>query len=208
MATSGQKIQLSSFSTGWEREYSFKPTASTDSYKYLYVCAPCWYLVVHCNYAIFGGSGIFQIEPYYWNGSSWIDCGRQETKGSGSATTHHYAHNRYEVANPPTNSWNNKYPLWKIRYWSSRNNANGTMTMYAGSWGLAKDERNGSSYYYPQNKKIFSSGRREGIVHDPGYEDDSNVLTNIFNPSNRRGSLILASNDAELICAPYLDSSY
>lgn len=206
MATSWTLISPENFSTSWQRTYNFKPSSSKDSYRYLYICAPCWYLVVTCKYGAFGGSGIFQVEPSYWNGSTWVSCGAQETDSSSSSSgkTHKYGHNRIESGT--TAYWNNKYPLWEIKYWSSRNNANGSMDLYVGSWGVAK---NGNTLLnYPQDKKIFSAGRTEDCIHGASSQDRENVLNNIFNPANRRGSLISAAYEVELICAPYLDSTY
>lgn len=69
---------------------------------------------------------------------------------------------------------------------------------------MAKDT-GGNFLNYPQNELICSRGRVGDPIHSSGTtEDDSNVLANVFNPTNRRGSPILASNDSELVSYPYL----
>lgn len=203
MATAGKLIQQANFSTAWTMKYENKSHSSKDNTHYLYICAPCWYIVVNANYAILGGSGIVQVCCDYYNGSTWVEGSRQEISGVNGATTKRFSHNRDEGNRAV--GYDSEYPLWRIRYWSSRENNNWNISFYAGSWGLAVDT-SGNPINYPKSKRIYSRGRAgtTTLMHDSGTSnDDTNVLNNIFNSENRRGSPILASEDSELINIPW-----
>lgn len=205
MATSGNLIQQSNFSTSWAMQYENKSHGSKDNTHYLFICAPCWYIVVNAHYAILGGSGIVQVCCDYYNGSTWIEGSRQEVSGVNGAVQKRFSHNRDEGNRAV--GYDSEYPLWRIRYWSSRANDNWNISFYAGSWRLAVDT-SGNPINYPKGKHIFSRGRTGDatMMHDSGTTDDSaNVLNTIFNPTKRRGSLIDANDDSELIWAPYLE---
>lgn len=205
MATAGNLIKQSNFSTSWAMEYGPLNHSSKDSVHYLFICAPCWYVVINAGHGIFGGSGIVQFRADYYNGSKWVsDAVNMELSGAGGASQTRIGHNRDE--NNRGGFCDNEYPLWRIRYWSSRNNDNWNISFYAGGYGMAVDA-NGNSMYYPQGKLIYSRGRtgKDTMMHDSGTTDDTtNVVNNIFNPSKRRGSLIYGTDDSELIWAPYL----
>lgn len=203
MAAIGDLIAKENFSTSWAKNWS-DSHSNKDQKRYVYICAPAWYIVGSASYFVLGGSGIFQIYVSYWNGSSWSDEWHYEVNSSGDTggVTKRIGHNRDE--GNLTAGLHNAYPLWKVRYWPSRSNDRWSINVYAGGWGVAKDT-GGNFLNYPQNELIYSRGRVGDPIHSSGTtEDDSNVLANVFNPTNRRGSPILASNDSELVSYPYL----
>lgn len=200
MATSSNIIQKSNFSSSWAQTHTVS-NSSKDSVHYLYFCAAAWYVVASATYAAFGGSGVFQMYFSYWNGTSWSSEFHIECGATGGNITLKYGHNRDEGNLSGQPSWfHSNYPLWKLRYWTSRSNSNWNITAYAGGCGL-------QTVNYPIGNKIYSIGRTGTNVniHDSGTtEDDTNVLANIFNYSNRTGSPILASCDSELVSYAYL----
>lgn len=207
MATQNNFITQSNFSTSWAMKYENKSHSSKDSTHYLYICSPAWYIVVNANYAILGGSGIVQLCCDYYNGTSWVEGSRVEISGVDGAVQKRFGHNRDE--GNLTKSYHSEYPLWRIRYWSSRENDNWNISFYAGGWGMAVNTSTGATINYPQNKHIYSRGRTGTNVcmHDSNTSnDDTNVLNTIFNSTNRRGSLILASDDSELITIPWKET--
>ena len=206
MATSGSLIQQSNFSTSWAMKYENKSHSAKDNTHYLFICAPCWYIVVNANYAILGGSGIVQVCCDYYNGTEWVEGSRQEISGVDGAVQKRFSHNRDE--GNLTASYHSEYPLWRIRYWSSRDNDNWNISFYAGGWGVAVDT-SGYPINYPKGKHIFSRGRtgENSMMHDSGTTDASDdVVNTIFNSTNRRGSLILATDDSELINIPWKET--
>lgn len=206
MATANSLIQQSNFSTSWAMEYSNNKHATKDNTHYLFICAPCWYIHVVANYAILGGSGIVQVCCDYYNGTTWVEGSRQEVSGVNGKVNKYFAHNRDE--GNLTASYHSEYPLWRIRYWSSRANDNWAISFWAGSWGMAVDT-SGNPINYPKNKHIFSRGRtgENSMMHNSGTTDASDdVVNTIFNSTNRRGSLILATDDSELINIPWKET--
>ena len=206
MATSGNLIQQSNFSTAWAMRYEYKSHGSKDNTHYLFICAPCWYIVVNANYAILGGSGIVQVCCDYYNGTTWVKGSRQEISGVNGAVQKRFSHNRDEGNREA--GYDSEYPLWRIRYWSSRANDNWNISFYAGGWGMAVDTSD-NPINYPKNKHIFSRGRtgENSMMHDSGTTDASDdVVNTIFNSTNRRGSLILATDDSELINIPWKET--
>lgn len=205
MATAGTLIKQANFSTSWAREYQCPTTKTKDQNLYVYVCAPAWYLIAKANYGVFGSSGIFRFNPAYWNGSSWVETGTVAINGAEASFAKYFAHNRDE-GNLNYETYHSAYPLWRIKYWPSRANNNWSLKLYVGGWGVAINTSTGALFNYPLGKKIRSIGRSGDCIHDAGTTDDgTNVVNNIFNPVNRRGSPILASNDKELVYYPYLD---
>ncbi len=203
MATAGNLIQQANFSTAWTMEYKNK-SYGDSSWRYLYVCAPCWYAVVTANYHALWQSGIVHFRAFYYNGETWQE-GISETviDGSNGNLQRRFGHNRDE--NNRTGYCDNSYPLWRLEYRDERSNGNWDISFYAGSWGLAVDT-SGNPINYPKSKRIYSRGRAgtTTLMHDSGTSnDDTNVLNNIFNSENRRGSPILASEDSELINIPW-----
>lgn len=204
MATQNAIITQANFSTSWAMEYGNKKHSTKDSTHYLYICAPCWYIHVKANYAILGGSGIVQLCCDYYNGTTWVEGSRNEISGVNGQVEKYFAHNRDE--GNLTASFHSEYPLWRIRYWTSRDNDNWSISFWAGGWGMAVKTSTGETINYPQNKLIYSRGRTgtDCMMHDSNTSnDDTNVLNNIFNSTNRRGSLILASDDSELVNIPW-----
>lgn len=204
MATAGQTISKENFSTGWAQEWSDKH-GNKDQTRYVYICAPCWYMVVDATYAAFGGSGIVQVYASYYTGTGWSDEAHVEISATGGNVTKRYAHNRDE-GNINGGELHSNYPLWRIRYWPSRNNNRWQIKLYAGSWGVARKTSDGSYINYPQGQKIYSIGRTGAStnIHASGTtNDDSNVLNNVFNSDRRKGSPVLASSDHELVWYPY-----
>lgn len=204
MATAGNFIAKENFSTSWAQTWS-DAHGNKDQTRYVYICAPAWYIVGRAWYYAFGGSGIFQIYLSYWNGTAWSDEWHYELNSSSSTSGVwlRIGHNREEDGiNVKLHS---NYPLWRIRYWPSRSNSRWELNVYAGSWGVAKDT-SGNYINYPQGKRIYSIGRTGANVNIQSSgttEDTTNVVNNIFNPNNRKGSPILASNDSELVWYPY-----
>lgn len=204
MATAGNLISKSNFSTSWAQTWS-DAHGNKDQTRYVFICAPTWWADAWASYYILGNSGIVQLYFSYWNGTAWSSEWHYEISGvNGSTGDTYFAHN---WSNGSLRAdFSNEYPLWRIRYWPSRNNSNWGLHLYAGSWGLAKDS-SGNFMNYPQGKKIYSIGRTGTNVniHAAGTTDDSDkVVNSIFNPKNRTGSPILASCDHELINVPYL----
>lgn len=197
MATAGQDIKKAHFSGSWAHSWS-DSHSNKDQTRYVYLCCPVWYVVCSATYAAFGGSGVFQIRYSHWTGSEWssefsVECGAK----SGNITLR-AGHNRDE--GNLNDHFHSNYPIWRIRYWPSRNNSRWKIALYAGGWGVA--HRN-----YPTGKFIRSRGIAgasnciyyAGTTNNPSY-----VINERFNPNNRRGSLILASDDSELNYFPYM----
>jgi len=196
MSTQYSRIQQANFSSAWSQTWS-DSHSSKDQTRYVYMCCPAWYIVGTASYAAFGGSGIFQIYLSYWTGSAWSAESHYEVSATGGAVTRRYGHNRDE--GNLNASHHSNYPLWRVRYWPSRSNSRWSLTIYAGGWGLA-------GYNYPTGQLIKSRGRAGTtcLIHSDGTTDnEANVRANIFNPLNRRGSPILASDDSELVYYPY-----
>ena len=205
MATAGNLIAKESFSTSWAQTWSDQH-GNKDQKRYVYICAPVWYIVARCWYYAFGGSGILQIYVSYWTGSAWSDETHKELNSSSSTSGVWWraGHNREESG--INAKFHSGYPLWRIRYWPSRNNSRWELNVYAGGWGVAKDT-SGNYINYSQGKKVYSIGRTGSNVniHSSGTTDDTtNVVNNIFNYSKRTGGPVLASCDSELVSYPYL----
>lgn len=205
MATAGNIIAKENFSTSWAQTWSDQH-GNKDQKRYVYICAPAWYIVARCWYFAFGGSGIIQIYVSYWNGSSWSDETHKELNSSSSTSGVWWrvGHNREEDGIDM--SFHGAYHLWRIRYWPSRNNSRWELNVYAGGWGPALNTDMIGVHWY-EGVRIFSIGRTGSNVniHSSGTTDDSdNAVNNVFNPKNRTGSPILASCDHELINVPYL----
>ena len=194
MATAGNLIKKSNFNGSWAQTWS-DSHSNKDQTRYVYICAPVWYVVCNATYAALGGSGVFQIRYSHWTGSAWssefsVECGAK----SGNITLR-AGHNRDE--GNLNDAFHSNYPIWRIRYWPSRANSRWTLTLYAGGWGV-------SHYNYPTGQLIRSIGRSGHNIHADGTtNNESNVRNNIFNHINRRGSPILASSDHELVYYPY-----
>ena len=205
MATINTEIVKENFSGSWASTWSDSHD-NKDQTRYVYICAPAWYVVASANWAALYNFGVFQMYFSYWTGEKWSDEYHVECGATGGDITLRYGHNRDEGNLSGQPSWfNGDYPLWRIRYWPSRNNSRWRITVYAGGWGVARDY-SGNYMNYPQHKKICSRGRSGDPIHAAGTTDDTNnVINNIFNPSNRTGSPILASNDSELVYYPYRD---
>lgn len=196
MATAGNLITKANFNTSWTQTWS-DSHSNKDQRRYVYVCAPVWYAVMSASYAAFGGSGIFQFYASYWTGTAWSAEWHVETSGVDGSKTRRMGHNRDE--GNLSHSGHNGYPLWRIRYWPSRNNSRWSLTLYAGGWGV-------SHYNYPTGQLIKSRGRAgtSALIHADGTtNNEANVRANIFNWMNRTGSPILASDDSELVSYPY-----
>lgn len=197
MATIGRPITKSNFSGGWAQTWS-DSHGTKDQKRYVYICAPVWYIVGSTTYAILGGSGVFQLYVSYWNGTGWSGEWHWECSGINGSQTRRFGHNRDE--GNLSDSIHNNYPLYRIRYWPSRANSRWTLTLYAGGWGVS--DRN-----YPTGQLIRSIGRTGGMeinIHADGTtNNEANVRNNIFNHTKRRGSPILGVYDHELVYYPY-----
>lgn len=200
MATSNTKIVKESFSGSWAMSYTCPVTSKQNEKHYIYVCAPVWYVSVTCNYWAFGGSGIVQFQPAYYNGSTWVEYERKETSGADGKTTHYYGHNRDE-GNLRV-SYHNDYPLWRLAYWPSRGNDRWSVQAYAGGWGVCNLPE---WYQHAQGHKIYSRGRtgQNTMMHATANIED--VQNTVFNYTKRTGSYIMGSDDSELIYIPYLE---
>ena len=206
MATIDSLISKENFSTSWAKNWSDQH-GNKGQVRYVYICAPAWYMLCDCWYYAFGGSGQFTTEVAYWNGSQWVVSRSIYHNGADSTNgiTRYYGHNHNEGGSYYSGDFSNDYPLWRIKYWPARGNTRWKITLWAGGWGVAKNTSSGAFLNYPQGKPIRSRGRTGDPIHASGTtEDTTNVLNNIFNPNNRRGSPILASIDSELVSYPYL----
>jgi len=195
MATLGDMIAQDSFSDQWYETKGLSKYKSTDTF-YVYIVAACWYAVVHANYAILGGSGDVTLYPFYWDGSAWVGTGDYGTHGKNGETTHRYGHNRDE--GNLTASMHNDYPVWKIEIRPQRNNGNWDIDFYAGGYRLA------NAGDYPRGELFRSTGNATANIHMAG----SSSLTPLsadwqFKAADRRGGLIYAENERELISYPY-----
>lgn len=196
MATAGNLISKSNFSTSWAYTLSNMVHGNKDQTRYVYICAASWCIDCWATYYAFWNSGIVQLYFSYWNGSSWSSEWHYEVSGTSASTGDTYFAHNYNNGSL-TADLSNAYPLWRLRYWPSRANSNWGLVGYAGGYGVANAN-------YPTGKPIRSIGRAGDNFHAPGSSaDESNMFNNIFNPTNRRGSFILASNDSELISYPY-----
>lgn len=204
MASQHARIEKLSFSGSWAQSWS-DSHSNMDQVRHVYVCAPVWYIVGSCQYAILGGSGVFQMYISYWDGSAWSAETHIEASGINGDITRRYGHNRDE--GNLDGSFHNAYPLWRIRYWPSRSNSRWSITLYAGGWGVCNVVN-----AYPQGQKVRSRGRfgtagsDAAAIHSAGTDsDEAYVRNNIFNWLSRKGASILAANsDAELVYYPYL----
>lgn len=186
----GSWYPLNGSNQAWSDSHSNK-----DQCRYVYVCCACWYIVASVSYAIFGGSGIFQIYVSYWTGTAWSSETHWEVNGSSTGKTMRFGHNRDEGnANALVH---NTYPIWRIRYWPSRSNNRWSINIYCGGWGLATTN-------YPSSQKIYSIGTTGSPLHyayttsmtpkDSGFP---------FRPGLRQGQKIMSGYDHELINYPY-----
>jgi hypothetical protein len=206
MAEQYSVIQQSSFSTNWSKNYSIPTVSTKDSKRYFFINASSWYIVAKGNYAIFGGSGIFKFRCDYYNGFSWVNVGDTiNIDGSSYDGSKYFAHNRDE-GNLKYETFHNAYSLWRVTYWSGRNNSNWKMDLYVGGIGMCRNTSSGAWFNYPQHKKIRSIGTTGEQYYYSGSTDaSSDVVNSVFNPVNRRGAQIMASNDKELTYYPYMD---
>lgn len=203
MATSGAEIRQANFSTSWAKSYTAPKTSTVDQNHYLYMCSPCWIVVATCDYRAFGGSGVIQLAFSYFNGTSWTDLSRNEVSGKNGNVTRRFCFNRDEGNTTVALHNTSTSPLWRLRYWTSRSNTRWNIDVFLGSWGMAVDT-SGNPINYPIGKKIFSRGRTGDPIHDAGTTESNDCVVNtIFNSTNRKGSLVLASDDSELISIPW-----
>lgn len=188
MATQYSTISQSNFSTSWAQTITKKGISTY----YIYICAPCWYI---SGSPKTGSTQTWNIS--YYNGSSWVSAYDWSWWGGG---VWFYGHNRDE--GNLDKGFNNEYPLWRF---SIQQKGNSTyFTFYAGGYGLAKNTSTDALYYYPQEKRIYSTGQANVFIYDSSSQNDSYVLNTYFNSTNRRGSKIYAANnDAELVWYPY-----
>lgn len=204
MATIGNLITKENFSTSWTQSHSVEVHDNTNQNRYLFICAAVWQVYVWCNWWAFGQSGQIHLYASYYNGSTWSSESHWFIDGSdtswGGSVSLRVGHNRTSGMDTTVNG---DYPLWRIRYYPARSNTNWEMSASAGGWGLCDIPQ----YYDHARTQLIKSRGRSGtdaLIHDSGKTDDStNVLSRIFNPTRRRGSLIMATDDSELVYYPY-----
>lgn len=196
MANQYSTISRANFGTSWQKTWE-DSHGSKDQTRYVYVCAACWDIHAYVKTGIFGSSGIFQIYASYWTGTGWSSETHWEIDGKSSTHTDKFTHNRTTSGVRAT--LNNSYPLWRFRYWPSRNNSNWKITIYAGGYGVA------DASTYPTGKKIYSIGRSGDCIHASGTTSQQPGSSGFpFVYSNRTNSPILATADHELVSYPYL----
>lgn len=227
MATAGDIIKLDYFNHNWDFSWSDQHS-NNGQVRYVYICAPVWYMLCDCWYFAFGGSGQFTTTLYYYDGSSFVQADSIYHNGAASTDgiTRYYGHNRNEGGSYFMKNYQNDYPLWKIKYWPARGNTRWKITFWVGGYGMigsyASKAMTNDEYPDVRNGKpchIFSRGRtgtfsgssssnQYGLYYTYTADIDSQIVsgTNLFNSSARRGAQILAGDDSELIWAPYLEN--
>lgn len=196
MSKKGDKIAPQNMSQKWASEFSDQHSSQTQ--RYAFVCCACWYLICEASYAALGGSGRFDLTIDHWDGSQWVPDLAREVSGVNGSVSYYYGHNRDE--GNLTEAFHSPYPLYRIGYKPTRSNSRWSITVYAGGWGIATDTL-GNYINYPKGAIIRSKGRTGDPIHASTEADDG--LT-VFNPANRKGAPILATDDdSELVAYPY-----